>query len=101
MKHGAKFVLVVVFALWNASALEAQVRTWVSGSGIDNATCGRTNPCRTFGAAITAVNPGGEVVVLDSAGYGPVAITKPVSIIAPPGVHAAVAPTAGAAIEVT
>lgn len=101
MKLGAKFVLVLAFALFNATGLEAQVRTWVSGTGIDNATCGRTNPCRNFAAAIAAVNPGGEVVVLDSAGYGPVTIDKSVSIIAPPGVHAAIAPTSGAAINVT
>jgi hypothetical protein len=32
----------------------------------------------------------GEVIVLDSAGYGPVSITKSVSIIAPPGIYAGI-----------
>lgn len=76
------------------------VRTWVSGSGLDNASCTRSAPCRTFTAATAAVGSGGEVVVLDSGGYGPFVIDKPVSIIAPAGVHAAIAPTAGTAITI-
>ena len=34
--------------------------------------------------------PGGEVVALDSAGYGAMTIGKPVTVVGPPGVHAAV-----------
>ena len=35
-------------------------------------TCSLATPCRTFNAAIGVVNAGGEVVILDTAGYGPV-----------------------------
>jgi hypothetical protein len=35
-------------------------------------------------------NANGELIVLDSAGYGPVTITQSVSIIAPPGVYAGI-----------
>lgn len=76
------------------------VRTFVSTSGTDNAICSRTAPCRTFTAAIAAVNPAGEVMPLDSGGYLPFIITKEVAIVVPPGVHAAVAPTAGTAITI-
>jgi hypothetical protein len=34
--------------------------------------------------------PDGEVIVLDSAGYGPVSIAQHVSIIAPPGIYAGI-----------
>jgi hypothetical protein len=37
---------------------------------------------------------------MDSAGYGPVTIDKAISIIAPPSVHAAIAPTSGDAITI-
>jgi hypothetical protein len=40
-------------------------------------------------------------VAQESAGYGPVTITKSVTIVAPAGVHAAIAPSSGAAITVS
>lgn len=91
---------VLMMALFSAVAI-AQVRTWVSTTGSDSNPCSRTSPCRNFAAAITAVAPGGEVVVLESGGYGAVTVTKAVAIISPPGIHAAVAPTAGNAVTVS
>src|SRR5215467_9895859 len=59
-----------------ASAAPAQVqRTFVSGLGNDANPCSRTAPCRTFTQAMSQTNSGGEVIVLDSAGYGPTSIT--------------------------
>jgi len=95
--------LLVLFGLSvmiPAGAQAQSVRTWVSANGVDNSQCSRSSPCRTFSAAISAVNADGEVVVLDSAGYGPVTIDKGVTILAPAGVHAAIAPTAGNAITI-
>jgi len=43
---------------------------------------------------------GGEVIVLDSGGYGGVTITQSVSIISPSGVYAGVSGFTGAAIDV-
>jgi hypothetical protein len=84
-----------------ASASPAQgVRTFVSVNGSDSNPCTRSQPCRNFAAAVLAVDSGGEVVVLDSGGYGPVGINKSVSIISPEGVHAAIAPTSGSAIVI-
>jgi hypothetical protein len=93
--------VAVLLALTAATPMNAQaIRTFVASNGSDTNPCTRTQPCRNFAAAIAAVAPGGEVVVLDSAGYGPVSVTKSVSIVAPPAVHAAIAPTSGTAVSV-
>jgi len=39
-------------------------------------------------------------VVVDSSGYGPVTITKSISLIAPRGIHAGISPSSGDAVEV-
>src|SRR5438270_10909431 len=76
-------------------------RTFVSaGSGNDANPCTRAAPCRNFGAAIAQTTSGGEVVVLDSGGYGTVTITQAVSIVAPPGVYAGISVFSGTGITV-
>jgi len=77
------------------------VRVWVATTGIDSNPCSRALPCRTFAAAEGMVNPAGEIVVLDSGGYGPVTLTKGVTVLAPSGIHAAIAPTTGNAITIS
>jgi hypothetical protein len=67
-------------ALIVAEAKATAIRTFVSGHGTDTGTCGVGSPCRTFAYAITQTSAGGEIVVLDSAGYGSVTITQSVSI---------------------
>ncbi len=58
-------------------------RVWVSGHGADAAGCGApTAPCRSLQYAHDhAVNAGGEIDILDPAGYGALTITKAVSIV--------------------
>src|SRR5438876_7408337 len=66
-------------------------RTFVSAeTGNDANPCTRAAPCRNFAAAIAQTTSGGEVVVLDSGGYGQVTITQSVSLVAPPGVYAGI-----------
>ena len=65
-------------------------RTFVASNGADTNPCSVTLPCRSFATAISKTNPTGEVIVLDSAGYGPVTITQSVAIIAPQGVYAGI-----------
>jgi hypothetical protein len=77
---------ILLLATSNLAAATAQ-RTFVASSGVDNPTCSLGTPCRSFAAAVTATDPAGEVIVVDSAGYGPVTSTRPVSIIAPPGIY--------------
>src|SRR5829696_3669713 len=76
-------------------------RTFVSGLGSDANPCSRAEPCRTFGAAIAQTLAGGEVIALDSAGYGPVTITKAISLIAPPGVYAGITTTVANTYAIT
>lgn len=87
-----------LIAAGTAPAAAQLLRTFVSTSGSDSNPCSLALPCRNFGAAISAVVPGGEVVALDSGGYGSVLITRPVSLIGIRGAHVAIAPTAGPAI---
>jgi len=72
----------------DASAL-AQ-RTFVASYGNDANACTLTSPCRAFAAAIALTADYGEVIVLDSAGYGQVTIKQNVKIIAPSGVYAGI-----------
>jgi len=67
------------------TALPAQAqRVFVSGSGSDSNPCTFAAPCRSFQQAfntVTAVTTsGGEIDVLDPAGYGPLTITHGISI---------------------
>ncbi|MGH6858485.1 MAG: right-handed parallel beta-helix repeat-containing protein [Methylocella sp.] len=65
-----------------AAPAEAQAsRTFVSGKGTDSGTCAYAAQCRSFGFALTQTNAGGEIDVLDTAGYGTVTITKAISIV--------------------
>jgi len=94
----------LVLGLFSATLAHAAVqRTFVASTGADANTtfnCSIAKPCRGFAAAIGVTAAGGEVVVLDSAGYGPVTIDKSVSIIAPPGVYAGVTVFSGNGITV-
>ena len=59
---------------------EGQARSWVSTNGDDKKPCSRQEPCKTFAGAITKTNAGGEIIALDSGGYGPITITKSITI---------------------
>ena len=73
-----------------AMAISPQ-RTFVASNGNDANPCSITAPCRSFTTAIGAVAVNGEVIVLDSAGYGSFTINKAVSVVAPAGVYAGIA----------
>jgi hypothetical protein len=70
-------------------------RTFVSGHGDDNNACSLAAPCRSFAGAIAKTNAGGEITVLDSAGYGPVTISQSVTITNPGGVEAGITAVSG------
>jgi hypothetical protein len=77
-------ILIGSFTLTHAQA--QTLRTYVSGTGNDTNPCTISAPCRTFQAAITLTSPGGEIQSLDSADYGHVTITQPVTVIGAHGV---------------
>lgn len=71
----------VLVPLMFAVPVAAQAtRTWVSGVGDDVNPCSRTAPCKTFAGAISKTAAGGEIDVLDPAGFGAVTITKAITI---------------------
>jgi hypothetical protein len=88
------------FTINQGANLSQVSRTFVSGNGNDGNPCSLGSPCRTLTAAVGAVSTGGEVVVLDSAGYSPAFINKSVSIIAAEGVYAGVSVSSGDGITV-
>jgi hypothetical protein len=58
----------------------AAQRVFVAAQGSDANPCSFALPCRTFQHAHDTVAAGGEIDVLDPAGYGAVSITKAISI---------------------
>ncbi|MEA2905065.1 MAG: hypothetical protein QOI12_2452 [Alphaproteobacteria bacterium] len=75
-------VVASVCALALHEPAQAQTtRTFVSANGSDSDPCSRTQPCRTFQGAHDKTNSGGEINVLDPAGYGVLTITKSISIV--------------------
>jgi hypothetical protein len=90
----------IVFLLFAPAAFALNNRSAVSVNGVDTNPCTTTSPCRSFGAAIAVTNPGGEIIALDSAGYGPFTINAPMTVSGAPGVHAAISVTSGEGITV-
>jgi hypothetical protein len=94
--HSILAASACLLALGPANA--AVQRTFVASYGFSANTafnCSIAYPCRAFSEALSATASGGEVIVLDSAGYGPATITQSVSIIAPPGVYAGISVSTG------
>jgi hypothetical protein len=77
-------------------------RAWVSGHGTDAAGCGApASPCRTLQYVVSnVIAAGGEIDVLDPAGYGAVTITKALSIVNDGVGTAGVQATSGNAITI-
>jgi len=92
------FTAIAPFVLTATDASATAQRTFVASYGSPANTafnCSIVKPCRAFSEAISVTSPAGEVIVLDSAGYGSVTITQSVSIIAPPGIYAGVSVSGG------
>jgi hypothetical protein len=63
------------------SAASAQQSTsYVSGVGTDFDPCTQAAPCKTFQGAYSKTDAGGEIIALNSGGYGTVAITHAITI---------------------
>jgi hypothetical protein len=95
-------IAAVTFSM-AATAHAAALRTFVSGFGNDSntsANCAHAAPCRTFAVAVTVTSPGGEIEALDPAGYGPITISGPLTLVGLPGA-AISAPSGGDGITIT
>lgn len=62
-------------------ALAQNARSFVSGQGNDANTCTLASPCRTLQRAHDQTNAGGEIDVLNPAGYGALVINKAISVV--------------------
>jgi hypothetical protein len=104
LKAGPWLAGVVALACaGSAAAAPIANRAWVSGHGVDQAGCGApTAPCRSLQYTHdSVVAAGGEIDILDPAGYGAITITKALSIVNDGVGTAGVQATSGAAIAVS
>jgi hypothetical protein len=83
----ARLAFVLLFA--SPFTYGAQ-RTFVSTAGNDANACSLPMPCRSFSRALAVTDPAGEIVVLDSGGYGAVSIAQSVTITVPDGIYAGI-----------
>lgn len=72
--------LITIFLLASSAAYGAANRTWVSHTGKDSNACTVTSPCLTFAGAYAKTNAGGEIDALDAGDFGPLNITKAITI---------------------
>ncbi|CAH1385723.1 right-handed parallel beta-helix repeat-containing protein [Candidatus Nitrotoga sp. M5] len=85
----AAYLFAILYAFM-ATPAQAIQRASVASYGNDANICSSSSPCRTFAKAVTVVDPNGEVVALDSAGYGTVTLTQSISLTAAPGAVAGI-----------
>jgi hypothetical protein len=71
----------IVLAGVSQAGLALNPRSFVSGHGSDTAACTLTAPCRTLARALTQTDSGGEIDILDAAGYGALTIDRAISIV--------------------
>jgi hypothetical protein len=100
VRHMRRAFVTVALAAFAGNALATTQRTFVASTGLDTNACSISAPCRSFAAAIAKTNAGGEVIVQDSAGYGPVSISSSISLLAPPGIYAGIAVFTGDGVNV-
>lgn len=80
---------VACLVLTAGSASAAFSRTYVSANGDDANDCSLATPCRYFSGAVPKTLTGGEIVAITDGEYGSVTINKALTVMAAPGVHAA------------
>ena len=102
MKSSRLILTCILLTFVAALPAMAGPRIFVSGLGNDANPGTREQPKRTFASALTVTDAGGEVVVLDPAGFGSSTLTidKSVSIIVPAGIFGGIRVNSGNAITV-
>ena len=92
-----KFIAAAVMMLgFTVTAQAGADITYVSTTGKDKnvkVDCSASAACRTLAAALSVTNSGGEIVVLNSGGYGSASITQPARITVLGGVDASITQT--------
>ena len=73
-------------------------KIFIASTGSDSNDGAPSTPKRTLQAAHNAVAIGGEIVILNTAGYGALSISKDVSVTAPPGINGFITVSSGTAV---
>ena len=95
----SSLLCAAIYAGLTGSGHALNARTWVSGTGVDQAGCGPiANPCRSLQYARDNTASGGEIDVKDSADYGNVTITKAITIVGDGSLAGVLAPAGGTGI---
>jgi hypothetical protein len=98
-KAPAVYLIAALCTIVVTPGQAAVQRAYVASYGLNSNTsfdCDVAHPCRQFLAAVTVVNPDGEVVALDTAAYGAVTLTQSISLTAAPGAYAGITAFPGA-----
>ncbi len=101
---GRLVVAVAFSSLCAVPALAAVQRAFVASTGNDAnvaSNCSLVLPCRSFAAAIPVVQQDGELIILDTAGYGSLTVTQSIKILAPSGVYAGISASTPGSSAVT
>ncbi|MGA2649534.1 MAG: right-handed parallel beta-helix repeat-containing protein [Terracidiphilus sp.] len=72
--------LIAICVVATSAAYGAANRTWVSHTGKDSNACTAVSPCLTFAGAYAKTNAGGEIDALDAGDFGPLDITKAITV---------------------
>ena len=83
-----------------AAHAQAPTKIFVASFGNDASDGSRGNPKRNFQAAHDAVASNGQIVVLDTAGYGTLNILKSLTVTVPAGVTGFITATSGNGVTV-
>ena len=89
-------IFAVACGLAATTPSQAAMQTWVAGNGNNAGNCQIKAPCKTFAYAHNQTDAGGAINVLSSGNFGPVTITKAISIVAE-GVETLISNSAGGA----
>jgi len=73
-------ILVIICSFHVAPATAQTLRAWVAPGGNDANGCTVSAPCQTFQGADQKVGSGGEIICLTGGSYGPLTITKSLTI---------------------
>ena len=93
--------LALVVTIHAVPANAQNTRSFVSAHGLDTNSCVLAAPCRTLAHALTQTNAGGEIDVLDPAGYGALVIDRAISIVNDGvGTAGVIVPSAGIGITI-
>lgn len=95
-----RLMFAVILLTLAPASLSAAGRTFVSATGLDTNACTTSAPCRSFATAMLFTDVDGELIVLDSAGYGAVAIGQSVTLFVPDGIYGGITATTGDAVSV-